>query len=95
MSEQAEHHDPLTSQQRQAILAMLEGLTNAQVAERVGVSRQAVWQWLQQPTFQAELRTAEQHQLGTIARALGAAGWGAVATLAALRDDPEVPPAML
>lgn len=86
--------DPLTPKQRKALLALLEGLTTPQVAERVGVHRQTVWQWLQQPTFQAELRMAEQHQLGTIARALGAAGWGSVATLVALKDDPEVPPAV-
>lgn len=86
--------DGLSPKQVKALAALLEGQTVPQTATTAGVHRVTVWSWLKEPAFAAALRYAESIQLDEIARALGAAGAGAVATLVSLKDDAEVPAAV-
>jgi transposase-like protein len=81
----------LSSPQRKVMAALLEGMTVAQAAHHAEVGVSTVYRWLQQPLFSSILKTAEQSQFGEVSRSLGAVGISAVATLAALKDDAEVP----
>lgn len=93
-NETASETDSLTGPQRRALTALLEGATVPEAAKRAGVARGTVWRWLQEPQFSAALRLAESQQLGEVARALGAAGASAVATLVTIKDDVTVPAAV-
>jgi hypothetical protein len=84
----------LTGPQLAALEALLAGMTTPEAAKAAGVGRNTVWRWQQDPTFAKALRDAEAVQLGEVARALGAAGSGAVATLVLLKDDAELPAAV-
>src|SRR4051812_24724280 len=46
----------LTPRQLAAVRAMLAGTKPAEVAQRLGISRQTIWRWSQQPEFATELR---------------------------------------
>jgi transposase len=48
----------LTEQQRQAVEALLGGLTVKEAAQAAGVHRNTVYYWLKQPAFQEALREA-------------------------------------
>jgi transposase-like protein len=49
----------LTEQQRQAVEALLGGLTVKEAAQAAGVHRNTVYYWLKQPAFREALARAE------------------------------------
>lgn len=81
----------LTAPQRKVMAALLEGFTVAQAASHAEVGVSTVYRWLQMPLFASTLKTAEQAQFSEVSRSLGAVGIGSVATLVAIKDDPETP----
>lgn len=64
--------DSLTSNQRRAIVHLLQHDTISAAAEATGVTRQTLHNWLQRPAFRAEYRNAKReiygHALTTLQR---------------------------
>ena len=84
----------LTSNQRRAIVYLIQEDTITDAAEATGVTRQTLHTWLQRPEFQSALRAARREVFGHAITKLQNLATKAVDTLEELLDgDPEtVPP---
>lgn len=81
----------LTSQQEAAIQALLAEPTVTAAASRAGCGRRTLHRWLTQPDFQDAYREARTAVYGNARARLQIESEAAVATLADLRDAPDVP----
>lgn len=86
-------HQKINARQRAAIESLLVYGEVTAAATACGASPQTVHSWMREPAFQAALRTAEAECLRGISRRLVALGDRAVATFAAILDDPNASPA--
>lgn len=75
-------------QKAKAAVLLARGVTTDKVGEAIGVSGRTIRRWREEPTFEADVRTARATLLGEAVNALGAAARDAIACLhAALTDD--------
>ena len=81
----------LTPRQRRAIEALLSTGDISAAAKEVGVHRNSLHRWLQEPDFQAAVREAEAKAIDELSRMLVRLGRTAVGTLAKAMSDPKAP----
>ena len=81
----------LTPRQRRAIEALLSTGDISAAAKEVGVHRNSLHRWLQEPDFQAAVREAEAKAIDELSRMLVRLGRTAVGTLAKAMSDPTAP----
>lgn len=81
----------LTTKQRAAIAALLEGQTKGQAATAAGVGRQTVSRWLSEPAFAAALKDGGDAAVKLAAVRLAALTEGAINAIAATVAAPTTP----
>lgn len=81
MQQNATKRKELTTQQRQALEALLQAGSLTDAAKQAGVNRVTLYRWLQDATFQAALRSAESEALAALSRRLVVMGDAAAAAL--------------
>ncbi len=81
----------LTTKQRAAIAALLEGQTQATAATSAGVGRQTVSRWLSEPAFSAALREGSDGAIRAASARLAALTEHAIAAIAATMAQPASP----
>lgn len=81
----------LTTKQRAAIAALLEGRTQAAAATAAGVGRQTVSRWLSEPAFSAALREGSDGAIRAASARLAALTEQAIAAIAATMAQPATP----
>lgn len=81
----------LTGKQRKAVEALLTTGEVSATAKEIGVHRDTIHRWLNQPAFQAAVRDAESRALDDLSRLLVRLGRTAAATLAKAMNDPAAP----
>lgn len=81
----------LTTKQRAAIAALLEGQTQATAATAAGVGRQTVSRWLSEPAFSAALREGSDGAIRAASARLAALTEHAIAAIAATMAQPMTP----
>ncbi len=81
----------LTTRQRAAIAALLEGQTQADAATAAGVGRQTVSRWLNEPAFTAALREGSDGAIRAAAVRLAALTEHAVTAIAVTMQTPTTP----
>lgn len=81
----------LTTKQRAAIAALLEGQTQAGAATAAGVGRQTVSRWLNEPAFTAELRAGSDAAIRAAVARLSAAADASIEAIENVRDTPTTP----
>lgn len=82
----------LTPLQIQTIAALMQSRSIEQAAQKVGVSKRAVFRWLNQPAFQAALRQATEDAIAQAVRRLSALSGDAIDTLAVEMTNATTPP---
>jgi len=92
MPQNVTHHQ-LKPKQRKAVEALLTTGEVSAAAQSVGVSRETLYRWLKEPTFNQAVRQAEARALDDLSRLLVRLGRTAVATLAKAMNGPTVPAA--
>lgn len=75
------HGEKLTRKKEQAIAALLLEPTLVAAAWRCGVGESTLWQWLQDPQFNAAYRSARRSVVDAVVAGLQQAGADAVACL--------------
>jgi phage terminase small subunit len=83
--------DALTTKQRKAVEALLMTGEVTAAAKDVGVHRDTLHRWMNQPAFLAAVRDAEARALDDLSRLLVRLGRTAAATLAKAMNDPAAP----
>lgn len=81
----------LTTKQRLAITALLDGQTQAGAAEAAGVTKRQVQRWLLQPAFTAELRAGSDGAIRAASARLAALAGHAVTQIATTMQAPTTP----
>ena len=81
----------LSTKQRAAIAALLEGQTQAGAATAAGVNKRQVQRWLIQPDFAAELRKGSDAAIWAASARLAALTEHAVNAIATTMHDPTTP----
>lgn len=81
MNQNATKRKELTTQQRQALAAMLQAGSLTEAAKIAGVNRVTLYRWMADPTFAAALREAESEALAALSRRLVTMGDAAAAAL--------------
>jgi len=85
--------DELTTTQQRAIAALLSERDIRAAAKKAGVGERTLHRWLDDPAFQAELKTAETRAIDAAIRRLAELSGLAVDTLSAAMNDEQTPPA--
>lgn len=83
------------AKKRKAIEALLTGDTLGRAAEKAGVHRNTVTEWMREPEFIAELQAAESEALGALSRSLVSLAEKATRTLDEVLDGGETDGARL
>ncbi len=83
------------AKKRAAIEALLTGDTLGRAAEKAGVHRNTITDWLREPDFMAELQAAEGEALGVLSRSLVSLAEKATKTLEEVLDGGETDGARL
>ncbi len=81
----------LSSKQRRAVEALLTSGDVVAAAQAVGVARETLHRWLNQPLFLEAVRAAEAQALDDLSRILVRLGQTAAGTLAKAMSDATVP----
>ena len=81
----------LTTKQRVAIAALLEGQTQGTAATAAGVGRQTVSRWLSEPAFSAALREGSDGAIRAASARLAALAEHAVTSIAVTMQQPTTP----
>ena len=81
----------LTPKQRKAVEALLTTGDVTSAAKEVGVHRNSLHRWLQEPAFTQAVRDAEAQAIDELSRMLVRLGRTAVGTLAKAMSDPRAP----
>jgi len=81
----------LTAKQRKAVEALLTTGEVTAAAKEVGVHRDTLHRWMNQPAFHAAVRDAESRALDDLSRLLVRLGRTAIATVAKAMNDPAAP----
>jgi phage terminase small subunit len=81
----------LTTKQRAAIAALLEGQTKTAAATAAGVGRQTVSRWLNEPAFTAALREGSDAAVKLAAVKLAALAVDAIEAIEGVMNSPATP----
>lgn len=81
----------LTSQQQQAIAALLSHASITEAATAVGVNRRTLTRWMADETFRDKLRQAESEVLSSITRQLGRLSEKSIRALEDALDNEDAP----
>lgn len=87
------HGEKASRKQDALICALLIEPTVEQAAKKVGIGTTTAFRWLQEPTFQAQYREARRMAVSQAISQLQQASTEAVATLRAIMEDEQAPPA--
>jgi len=85
--EQTEAEIKLTARQSKAIPLIVDSASYTEAAQRAGVSRKTLWQWLKDPQFAAELDRQRREVVSEAFGILSQSITKAVETLAKLLDS--------
>jgi len=88
------HGQKYTRRHETALAALLSEPTLEAAAKKVGVSISTLSRWMTIPEFAEKHRAARRDSVSAATTALQRHAAGAVATLAAVMDNPEAPPAV-
>jgi hypothetical protein len=81
----------LTTKQRAAIAALLDGRTQADAATAAGVTKRQLQRWLLQPAFMVELRAGSDGAIRAASARLAALAEHAVNAMAETMQEPTTP----
>ena len=91
MSQKITPERALTPKQRKAVEALLTTGEVTAAAKEVGVARETVQRWLNQPVFSQAVKEAEARAIDDLSRMLVRLGRTATSTLAKAMSDPATP----
>ena len=91
MSQKITPERELTLKQRKAVEALLTTGEVTAAAKEVGVARETVQRWLNQPLFSQAVKAAEARAIDDLSRMLVRLGRTATSTLAKAMSDPATP----
>lgn len=80
--------DPLSAEQRRAVMVLAQGGTIADAARAADRTERTIYRYLQEPHVTAALRAAEQEKIGELSRKLTGASDKALDVLIDVLDDP-------